>query len=387
MNILTIPLRNTKRKPMRTLLLLAVFSLGIVSITALNFVSKVVGDSLEKKLNTYGANILVSPTTETLTVSYGGFNMGDLMFEVQYLDAADTVAKIKTIEEADRLSAIAPKLVTMAEVGGMPVGVVGVDMVQERRIKSYLAVDGTFPSKENQVVVGSAVSEKLGLTMSSPIKIMGQYFFVSGVLYETGTEDDNVILADLGALQKLTGREGKANFIEVAALCADCPIDEITAQIIGKLDNVDVKAMRNIVEQRMYSVNFVKQLVLTVSLVILVSACAVIGLSMLASVNERKKEIGILRSLGYSKRSVFGIFSSEALLIGFLAGVIGYIGGYAVSFKVLEVLDIAEDAVIVFQPELFAAVCGVVMLVSLLSAAAPAWKASRIEPSQALVTL
>lgn len=48
MNILTIPLRNTRKKWVKTLLLLAVFALGVTSIVSLNYVSSVVGESLEK---------------------------------------------------------------------------------------------------------------------------------------------------------------------------------------------------------------------------------------------------------------------------------------------------------------------------------------------------
>lgn len=51
MNILTIPFRNMKRKKLRTALIILVFSFGILSIVALNNISKVVGTGLEKKLN------------------------------------------------------------------------------------------------------------------------------------------------------------------------------------------------------------------------------------------------------------------------------------------------------------------------------------------------
>ena len=82
MNILTIPLRNTWRKPTRTMLLLMVFTLGVMSIVALYQVSLVIGTSMEKKLSKYGANILVLPSTETLSVSYGGFHLGASFFSL-----------------------------------------------------------------------------------------------------------------------------------------------------------------------------------------------------------------------------------------------------------------------------------------------------------------
>ena len=85
----------------------------------------------------------------------------------------------------------------------------------------------------------------------------------------------------------------------------------------------------------MSSVKFVQKLALSISLVILVTASAMVGISILSSVNERKKDIGILRSLGYGKSRVFMIFCLEAGLIGALAGAIGYLVGFGASLKTL----------------------------------------------------
>lgn len=88
MNLCTIPLRNLRRKPLKNLLLALVLTLGVAAITALFGVSRVVGESLEKKLTAYGANILVTPRSEKLTVSYGGLALGDMLYGLEYLDEA-----------------------------------------------------------------------------------------------------------------------------------------------------------------------------------------------------------------------------------------------------------------------------------------------------------
>ena len=106
MNLFTIPLRNIKRRPSKTLLLLLVFSVGVMSIVALYQVSLVVGYSLEKKLTTFGANIVISPFTEKLSVSYGGFHLGDMIFDVQELPEGKTSQAIRSIELQDRIRAM-----------------------------------------------------------------------------------------------------------------------------------------------------------------------------------------------------------------------------------------------------------------------------------------
>ncbi len=387
MNILTIPLRNLRRKLARTLLLVAVFALGVTSIVALNNVSTVVGQSLEKKLMAFGANILITPKAETLTVRYGGLSLGDLQFNQHDLPEAESVEKIRSIHMKERISAVAPKLVVLARAGEAGLGVVGVRFDEEKLIKNFWAVDGAYPSARGQVLAGADVARAYGLTPGGTMAASLGTFTVSGVLEPTGGDDDHVLLMDLGELQDLAGKPGAASFIEVAALCSGCPIEEIVAEIGHTLHGVEIKAVSSIIKQRMFSITFVQKLALVLSLVILVTACAMVGLSMLSAVNERKKEIGILRSLGYSKGDVFGVFSFEALFLGLAAGVLGYVAGWALSFPVLSALDIAEGSGLSFGWGTFALACLAVAGVSVLSAAFPAWKASRVEPSEALVTL
>jgi len=387
MNILTIPLRNTRRKWMKSLLLLVVFTLGVTSIVSLNYVSSAVGDSLEKKLTAFGANILVQPHREKLTVSYGGFSMGDMALGRSDLDEASVSERIGSIELKDRISVIAPKLVTMVKANGTGVGLVGVRFDKERVLKGYWAVNGAFPSGENNVVVGSKAAASLGLKVGDAVDLNGVEATVSGVLMPTGSDDDSVIFGPMDFVQAHFGAPGRVSFIEVAALCSGCPIEEIVGQLRATAPDADIQALQSIVKQRMYSVDFVKRLILTVSLVILFIACCMVGVTMLASVNERIKEIGLMRSIGFGRGSIFAIFCFEAMLIGVLAGIIGYLGGYALSLKVLALLDVAEGATVTFDPLNMALTGLLIVSVSVLSALFPAWKASSIEPSEALISL
>ena len=387
MNIVTIPLRNMRRKPAKTLLLLTVFLLGVISIVALYQVSLVVGHSLEKKLTTFGANIVVKPSTEKLSVSYGGFHMGDMLLDVKDLRETETTKAIRSIDLNDRISVVAPKLVNMFKVDEVAVAVVGVRWEEEIGIKSYWATDGTIPERTDQILLGVLAARKLGLETGDHLTLKEQQFEISGVLYETGSDDDSVILMDLSKLQELVAQPEAVSFVEVAALCAGCPIEDIVAQIQTNLPKTSVIALQNVVNQRMSSVRFVQKLALSISLVILITASAMVGLSMLSAVNERKKDIGILRSLGYGKKRVFLIFCLEAAIIGGLAGTIGYLAGYGISLKALEYLNLTDVARPLFSLSQLAFCALVFPLITVLSALYPAWKGSSIEPSQALVSL
>lgn len=275
----------------------------------------------------------------------------------------------------------------MAKVDQAPVPLVGVRWPDEMRVKGYWATDGAFPEQDNEVLVGSRAAARLGLDRHDKVHLLGREMVISGVLHETGGDDDGVIFFELGVLQSLTNRPGATSFIEVAALCHGCPIDDIVAQVQQQLPTSEVRALRQVVDQRMASIHFVQHLALSISLVILVIAAAMVGLSMLSAVNERKKDIGILRSLGFARGQIFLIFCFEAGLIGAAAGLTGYLSGFAASFQILPLLAIVDGPPPSFSPVHLLLAGAVFGTVAVLAAVYPAAKGAAVEPSTALVAL
>ena len=395
MNILTIPFRNIRRKPAKTLMLLLVFTLGVVSIVSLVSFSRVVRHSLEQKLWAFGPNILVFPKTEQLRLSYGGMSAGNVTMDVRFLDEAAVLAGIDAIPNRANVRAISPKLVSMAKIG-LPnaasgqetsVGVVGVRWDREKTLKTYWMLQGDYPGAADQLLAGHAIATRLGIKPGDSVSMFGRDLRVSGVLDPTGSDDDVVFFGDLSFIQEQAGHPGKLNFLEVAAICAGCPIDDIVKQMRATIPDADITALMSVVEQRMYSLDFVSNLILAVSLIILFIACTMVGLSMMSSVNDRKREIGLLRSMGFSKGQIFQIVCFEAFLLGVTAGSVGYVIGFFASEKILGALKMLEGTTLSFEPLHFAVACGVFGLVSMGSSLLPAWKASRIEPSEALVSI
>lgn len=389
MNLLTIPARTVRVKWLRTLLLTAVFALGVTSMTGLRLVSDLIGESFEKKLVSYGANILVTPKRETLKVSYGGYTLGDVTLEERWIDLPAAKAGIDAMPLRGNVAVVAPKLLTTARIDGQLVALVGVDWQEELGLKAYWDVDGAMPEpgSEDIVLLGATLADRLDVHPGQTLPVGGTTRRVSGVLHPTGGDDDTVIFAALPFVQGLTGKQNQAAFLEVAALCSGCPIEDIVAQLQQALPDTDVRALRQVAESRMYAVHFAQNLAFYVSLVILVTACAMVIMSMLSAVNERRREIGIMRAVGFSRTSVFTVFVTEAMGIGLLAGCAGYAAGFGLARYVLDQLHLDEAAVLHADLTQFLATVGTVSLASMLAAAFPAWKASLVEPAEALVAL
>lgn len=118
----------------------------------------------------------------------------------------------------------------------------------------------------------------------------------------------------------------------------------------------------------------------------LVVSSIMIGVITYISVLERKKEIGILRAVGASKRDVRRVFNAETLIIGFIAGVIGIaiteVASVIANIIVEDRLDIKNIAQLSWENA--AILIGVSMLLAFISGFFPSTAAARKDPVEAL---
>ena len=121
----------------------------------------------------------------------------------------------------------------------------------------------------------------------------------------------------------------------------------------------------------------------------LVVSSIMIGVITLISVQERTKEIGILRAIGASKRNVSGMFNAETMIIGFTSGVLGVAVTYALCLVVniiLYSLTGIANLKAVLPPEIAVALVIISVLLTLLSGIIPSRSAAKKDPVVALRT-
>jgi len=112
--------------------------------------------------------------------------------------------------------------------------------------------------------------------------------------------------------------------------------------------------------------------------------------TLLMSVQERTREIGLMKAMGMGGRSIFALFSAEAVFIGFLGSAIGSLIAIGLGSVISSVLaagplsDLAGLRVLEFDPLTVAGVILVVMLLAFLSGTLPAARAARLDPIAAL---
>jgi putative ABC transport system permease protein len=386
MKLKDISISNLRRRKGKVFFLILGLTMGITTVVTLISVTRMMNQDISNKLDEFGANIVIFPRSDDLSLSYGGMSIGGVALDTQALKDSD-IPKIRQIEVRENISTISPKVLGVAEIEGRKVLLMGVLFQEEVRLKKWWKIHGVVPENQDEVLLGNEVAVKLFKSTGDTLAINGKTVRISGVLDETGSQDDFLILGDLNFVQGLTKKPGVLSLIEVSALCNTCPIDEIVRQISKKLPHAKVTAIKQNLETKMEALDHFKKFSIGISIIVLLIGGLIVFTNMMASVNERKREIGIFRAIGFRKSHIIRIIFLEALIIGLMAGVIGYLLGLGVSQVIGPMITGMKGGKIFIDPILAMGVIFLSAILGVLSSAYPALHASKMDPTEALRAL
>ena len=385
MRLRDIAISNIRRRKSKFFFLVFGLTVGITTVVSLISMTRMMNDDLSNKLDAFGANILIIPRSEDLALSYGGMSFGGVSIDVQNLKETD-LPKIRNIEVRDNVNMVSPKLIGVVEIEGKRVPLMGVLFDEELRLKKWWKIHGARPKTRDEVLLGNEAAVQLFKSAGDTLSIERRGVKVAGVLDETGSQDDFLIFADLKFVQDVMKKPGFLSLIDVSAFCNTCPIEEIVRQISKELPHAKVTAVKQTLETKMETLNQFRKFSLGISVIVLLIGGLIVFISMMASVNERKREIGIFRAIGFRRSHVVRIIFLEALIVGGLAGLLGIVFGLGVSMAVGPVITGVKSGVVV-DPLLGIGVLLLSAGIGILSSAYPAFQASKLDPTVALRSL
>ena len=385
MNLKDIALRNLRRRKAKAAFVLAGLLIAVSTAVALLGLIEAMNYDIQKKLEEYGANILILPKTENLSLTYGGLSLGGVSFEMQEIRQADLV-KVNAIKNAANVAAMGPMVLGALEVNERKVLLAGVDFQATKILKPWWKIGGTAPT-DLGVLLGSEASRILTLETGDHFTVNGSELQVSGILEPTGSQDDQLVFARLDTAQSLLHKEGRVSMVEVAALCNACPIEDMVRQISVALPDTKVMAIQQVVQTRMETLDYFRKFSYGVTAVLVLVGSLVVLVTMMGSVRERTSEIGIFRAMGFRRSHVIRIILLEAGIISAVAGILGYLVGFGSTKLALPFFTGGSGIGVMFDPILAAGAFAVAVIMGLASSVYPALLAARIDPTDALRTL
>lgn len=389
MKLYNISLGNLRRRKSKIAFLVLGLMTGVATVVTLMAITRTMAQGMEERLNRFGANIVMVPKSDTLPLSYGGIQLGDVRYDTREFDQKH-LADIHTIKNSRNLGIVAPKVLGTISAAG-PSGeirlvLIGVIFEEETALKTWWHLKGSLPQETDELLVGASAARQLGVSPGDRLDLDGRNLPVSAVLEPTGGAEDHVIMTALKTAQALLGKPGKISMVEIAAFCRGCPISEMTLQIAEKFPQAKVTAMKQAVMAKMQSMEMFRHFSYGTSLAVLMIGGLFMMVTMMGSVNERTREIGIFRALGFRQSHVMQIILLEALVMGVLAGAGGFFSGSLLAWGLIPVI-IPGSAYTGPDPSLAAIAFVMATVLSLLAAIYPARKAGRMDPSRALRSL
>jgi putative ABC transport system permease protein len=348
------------------------------------------------QLEKYGANLSVVPATKSLDTGLGDLTLGTVTVGDNYISADklpqirqitdDLIRKYRDIDTPGNISTIAPQLLVQSEVKGTSVIFAGIEPQEEITIKSWWQVSrGEFISGNNQAVVGSVAADLLKTNIGDTILVNQSPVTVSGILGETGSGDDYRIFVPLSLLQQSFNKPGMISTIDIRALCNGCPVEIIADALNKDVGGVRAVAVKQVAASEMGMLDKINKLMLALGGITLIVGMFGVVNTLLTSVHERIKDIGIMRAVGASRNQIIKAFIYEAIIIGILGGILGYVAGTLLAYIVGPL--IFEGTTINPVPQYLPIGIGLAIIIAAVATLYPAFHATKIRVADSFRSL
>jgi putative ABC transport system permease protein len=365
--------------------------IGIMTVVGILTVSLAGQTKLVAQLEKYGPNLSVVPAINSQNIQLGNITMGTLSVGENYIpeERLSQIQKIadgsirdalKLADDGIPIATIAPTLYVNTTVKGTTMMVVGIHPEAEWKIRTWWNMrKGEFLERTDQAVIGSQAAQLLGIKVGDTIDLDGSQaqVQVSGILDETGANEDYQLFVTLEKLQKAVKKEGLVSSINIRALCNACPVEYIADEINKEIPGVRAVAVKQVAATELEMQQKIGKFMLALAGITLAIGLFGVINTMMASVNERIKDIGIMRAVGASQKQITRIFIYEAVIIGLFGGVFGYLAGTLLAYGIGPI--IFEGTPISFVAQYIPVSLVLATLISVLATLYPAYRATKIK--------
>ena len=355
---------NIRQRPIRTLVSVAGIALGVSLVMLFTGLARGMSNDLQKRATNVRAELIfMRPGAIQLTATTANL-------DTRYVD------RLKAIEGVEEALPVIRHFFQGS--GGIGIEQIdGVDWNAYARMNGISMVAGQGPQNLNEVVIDETKARNSNYRVGDMIKPFGTDEYRIAGIYSP--ESGARVKMSLEAMQRELEAEGKATFIFIKIKNPD-QLQEVAQRIDQELPGNTIQPTREVFTSFEKSIPY-----LGVFLRVLVGLAAIVSslvvmLAMYTTITERTREIGILKAMGASRGYIVGIIEKEAILISF----IGLVAGFAVSLIAGYLIHKTYGLVFEYSWTWTIVAAAIGLVGGILGALYPAWRASNLDPVNAL---
>ena len=412
--------QTIKSNRLRTAITVVIIALGIMALIAIITAVEAVNQSLTQSFSTMGANAFSIRFKERNVRFGGGPNRGETKkTNRNTVVRASSEGKLITLDEArafkQRYSFPAKVGIALSGPNGAIVSTETKKTNPDVRVtggdENYLQLNGyelsfgrdfnatDVESGRNVCVLGNVIAQKLygentQRAIDKIITVAGSKYRIIGILKDKGSSAfmnaDKVVITTYNTIRRNYGSTGQS--YNIAIMVPDLKMMDVAIgeakgvfRPVRKLDvkeedNFYIDKSDSIAQSLMKNLGFLQYATMAIALITLIGAAIGLMNIMLVAVNERTKEIGLIKSLGGKAAEVRAQFLWESILISLMGAFVGIIAGILFGNIVAYLLKTG------FVIPWVWVITGVLVcsLVGLLAGLYPAYKAAKLDPIVAL---
>ena len=355
---------NIRQRPIRTLVSVAGVALGVSLVMLFTGLARGMSNDLQRRATNVRAELIfMRPGAVQLTSSTANL-------DVRY---ADRLRQIEGVQEA-------LPIIRYFIQGSKGIGIEQIDGVNwdgYARMNGINMVAGQGPHNLNEVVIDETKARSSNYQVGDVIKPFNTDEYRIAGIYSP--ESGPRVKMSLEAMQNALEAPGKCTFIFIKLNNPD-QFQEVAKRIDTQLPGNAIQPTREVFTSFEKGIPYLSVFLRVLVVLAAVVSSLVVMLAMYTTITERTREIGILKAMGASRGYIVGIIEKEAILIS----VIGLIAGFAVSLVAGYLIHKAYGLVFEYSWSWATVAAAIGIVGGILGALYPAWRASNLDPVNAL---